>query len=131
MYCRIKPGNDDGCVSANAPRHPRHAARLPKRSRFVRCCGLRGGSLNSRAAMITCVRSLAVHHNAHIGIYRALEERGLALAFHACCQLGESGSTATAAGYSPSSGTSWYNSFWLIGRSMSQTDDSSERWRDP
>src|SRR5262249_34005957 len=31
--------------------------------------------------MITCVRSLAVHHNAHMKIYRALEERGLALAF--------------------------------------------------
>jgi hypothetical protein len=22
MYCRIKPGNDDGCVSANAPASP-------------------------------------------------------------------------------------------------------------
>ncbi len=32
--------------------------------------------------MITCVRSLAVHHNAHMKIYRALEERGLALSFH-------------------------------------------------
>jgi len=32
--------------------------------------------------MITCVRSLPVHHNAHMKIYRALEERGLALSFH-------------------------------------------------
>jgi len=28
------------------------------------------------------VRSLPVHHNAHMKIYRALEERGLALSFH-------------------------------------------------
>jgi predicted TIM-barrel fold metal-dependent hydrolase len=39
--------------------------------------------------MITCVRSLAVHHNAHIKIYRALEERGLALAFHSAINPGE------------------------------------------
>jgi predicted TIM-barrel fold metal-dependent hydrolase len=32
--------------------------------------------------MITCVRALPVHHNAHMKIYRALEERGLALSFH-------------------------------------------------
>ncbi len=39
--------------------------------------------------MITCVRSLAVHHNAHMKIYRALEERGLALAFHSAINPGE------------------------------------------
>jgi uncharacterized protein len=39
--------------------------------------------------MITCVRSLAVHHNAHMEIYRALEERGLALAFHSAINPGE------------------------------------------
>src|SRR2546426_10986407 len=39
--------------------------------------------------MITCVRSLAVHHNAHMKIYRALEERGLALAFHSAVNIGE------------------------------------------
>jgi uncharacterized protein len=32
--------------------------------------------------MITCVRALPVHHNAHMKVYRALEERGLALSFH-------------------------------------------------
>ena len=39
--------------------------------------------------MITCVRSLAVHHNVHMKIYRALEERGLALAFHSAINPGE------------------------------------------
>ena len=39
--------------------------------------------------MITCVRCLAVHHNAHMKIYRALEERGLALAFHSAINPGE------------------------------------------
>src|SRR5262249_32685797 len=39
--------------------------------------------------MITCVRTLAVHHNAHMKIYRALEERGLALAFHSAINPGE------------------------------------------
>jgi predicted TIM-barrel fold metal-dependent hydrolase len=39
--------------------------------------------------MITCVRSLAVHHNSHMKIYRALEERGLALAFHSAINPGE------------------------------------------
>jgi predicted TIM-barrel fold metal-dependent hydrolase len=32
--------------------------------------------------MITSVRSQPVHHNAHMKIYRALEERGLPLSFH-------------------------------------------------
>jgi predicted TIM-barrel fold metal-dependent hydrolase len=32
--------------------------------------------------MITCVRSTPVHHNSNMKIFRALEERGLALAFH-------------------------------------------------
>jgi len=39
--------------------------------------------------MITCVRSLAVHHNAHMKIYRALEERGLVLSFHSAINPGE------------------------------------------
>jgi predicted TIM-barrel fold metal-dependent hydrolase len=39
--------------------------------------------------MITCVRSLAVHHNVHMKIYRALEGRGLALAFHSAINPGE------------------------------------------
>src|SRR5260370_8463652 len=32
--------------------------------------------------MITSVRSLPVHHNAYMKVYRAMEERGLALCFH-------------------------------------------------
>src|SRR5277367_2806252 len=32
--------------------------------------------------MITSVRSLPVHHNAYMKVYRAVEERGLALCFH-------------------------------------------------
>src|SRR5712691_9084800 len=39
--------------------------------------------------MITCVRSLAVHHNAHMKVYRALEERGLVLSFHSAINPGE------------------------------------------
>jgi predicted TIM-barrel fold metal-dependent hydrolase len=39
--------------------------------------------------MITCVRSLAVHHNSHMKVYRALEERGLALSFHSAINPGE------------------------------------------
>jgi uncharacterized protein len=39
--------------------------------------------------MITCVRALAVHHNAHMKVYRALEERGLALSFHSAINPGE------------------------------------------
>src|SRR5215471_14255708 len=39
--------------------------------------------------MITCVRSLAVHLNAHMKIYRALEERGLVLSFHSAINPGE------------------------------------------
>ncbi len=39
--------------------------------------------------MITCVRSLAVHHNAHMRVYRALEERGLVLSFHSAINPGE------------------------------------------
>ena len=39
--------------------------------------------------MITSVRSLPVHHNAYMKVYRAMEERGLALCFHSAINMGE------------------------------------------
>ena len=39
--------------------------------------------------MITSVRTLPVHHNAYMKVYRAIEERGLALCFHSAINIGE------------------------------------------
>ena len=39
--------------------------------------------------MITSVRSLPVHHNSCMKVYRAIEERGLALCFHSAINMGE------------------------------------------
>jgi uncharacterized protein len=39
--------------------------------------------------MITSVRANAVHHNSYMKVYRALEERGLALCFHSAINIGE------------------------------------------
>jgi len=39
--------------------------------------------------LITSVRHLPVYHNAYMKVYRALEERGLALAFHSAVNIGE------------------------------------------
>jgi len=39
--------------------------------------------------MITSVRSLPVHHNSYMKVYRAMEERGLALSFHSAINMGE------------------------------------------
>ena len=39
--------------------------------------------------LITSVRHLPVHHNSYMKVYRALEERGLALAFHSAINMGE------------------------------------------
>ena len=39
--------------------------------------------------MITSVRSLPVHHNSYMKVYRAMEERGLALCFHSAINIGE------------------------------------------
>jgi predicted TIM-barrel fold metal-dependent hydrolase len=39
--------------------------------------------------MITSVRSAPVHHNAYMKVYRAMEERGLALCFHSAINIGE------------------------------------------
>jgi predicted TIM-barrel fold metal-dependent hydrolase len=41
-----------------------------------------GGRKHVAGFMITSVRSAPVHHNAHMKVFRALEERGLALSFH-------------------------------------------------
>jgi predicted TIM-barrel fold metal-dependent hydrolase len=39
--------------------------------------------------MVTTVRTLPVHHNAYMKVYRAMEERGLALSFHSGPNWGE------------------------------------------
>jgi predicted TIM-barrel fold metal-dependent hydrolase len=39
--------------------------------------------------LITSVRSLPVHHNAYMKVYRAMEERGLAVCFHSAVNMGE------------------------------------------
>ncbi len=39
--------------------------------------------------LVTSARTLPVHHNAYMKVYRALEERGLALAFHSAVNIGE------------------------------------------
>ena len=41
--------------------------------------------------MVTTVRTLPVHDNAYMKVYRAIEERGLALAFHSGRELGRAG----------------------------------------
>jgi predicted TIM-barrel fold metal-dependent hydrolase len=39
--------------------------------------------------LVTSARSLPVHHNAYMKVYRAMEERGLALCFHSAVNIGE------------------------------------------
>src|SRR5207237_3752197 len=39
--------------------------------------------------MVSSVRSMPVHHNSCMKVYRAIEERSLALAFHSAVNLGE------------------------------------------
>jgi predicted TIM-barrel fold metal-dependent hydrolase len=39
--------------------------------------------------MVTAVRTLPVHHNLYMKVYRAIEERGLALSFHSGVNMGE------------------------------------------
>ena len=48
-----------------------------------------GGSKHITGFMITAVRTLPVHHNSLMKVYRAIEERGLALAFHSGINTGE------------------------------------------
>jgi predicted TIM-barrel fold metal-dependent hydrolase len=48
-----------------------------------------GGREHVSGFMITAVRSLPVHHNSYMKVYRAMEERGLALCFHSAINIGE------------------------------------------
>ena len=48
-----------------------------------------GGSPHISGFMITAVRTLPVHHNALMKVYRAIEERGLSLSFHSGINTGE------------------------------------------
>jgi uncharacterized protein len=41
-----------------------------------------GGRKNVTGFCITAIRTLPVHHNSYMKVYRAIEERGLALSFH-------------------------------------------------
>jgi predicted TIM-barrel fold metal-dependent hydrolase len=48
-----------------------------------------GGRKGVTGFMVTTVRTLPVHDNAYMKVYRAIEERGLALAFHSGPNWGE------------------------------------------
>jgi hypothetical protein len=48
-----------------------------------------GGRPNVTGFMVSSVRSLPVHHNSCMKVFRAIEERGLALAFHSAVNIGE------------------------------------------
>jgi predicted TIM-barrel fold metal-dependent hydrolase len=48
-----------------------------------------GGRKGVTGFMVTTVRTIPVHDNAYMKVYRAIEERGLALAFHAGPNWGE------------------------------------------
>jgi hypothetical protein len=39
--------------------------------------------------LVTAARTLPVHHNSYMKVYRAMEERGLALSFHSAINIGE------------------------------------------
>ena len=48
-----------------------------------------GGKPGITGFMITAVRTLPVHHNSCMKVYRAIEERGLSLAFHSGINMGD------------------------------------------
>ena len=48
-----------------------------------------GGMPGITGFMITAVRTLPVHHNSCMKVYRAIEERGLSLAFHSGINMGD------------------------------------------
>jgi uncharacterized protein len=48
-----------------------------------------GGRPHVTGFMVTAVRTLPVHHNAYMKVYRAMEERGLSLSFHSGINMGE------------------------------------------
>jgi len=48
-----------------------------------------GGRKSVTGFMVSSVRSQPVHHNSCMKVYRAIEERGLALSFHSAVNIGE------------------------------------------
>jgi hypothetical protein len=48
-----------------------------------------GGCKNVTGFMVTAARTLPIHHNSNMKVFRAIEERGLALAFHSAINIGE------------------------------------------
>jgi len=48
-----------------------------------------GGRKHVTGFMVSSVRSQPVHHNSCMKVYRAIEERGLALSFHSAINIGE------------------------------------------
>jgi hypothetical protein len=48
-----------------------------------------GHCKNVTGFMVTSARNLPIHHNANMKVFRAIEERGLALAFHSAVNIGE------------------------------------------
>jgi predicted TIM-barrel fold metal-dependent hydrolase len=48
-----------------------------------------GGRKHVTGFLVTAVRTLPVHHNSYMKVYRAIEERGLALSFHSGVNMGE------------------------------------------
>src|SRR5215475_13937544 len=48
-----------------------------------------GGRKHVTGFMVSSVRSMPVHHNSCMKVFRAIEERGLALAFHSAVNIGE------------------------------------------
>jgi predicted TIM-barrel fold metal-dependent hydrolase len=48
-----------------------------------------GGRPHVTGFLVTAVRTLPVHHNAYMKVYRAMEERGLAVCFHSAVNIGE------------------------------------------
>jgi predicted TIM-barrel fold metal-dependent hydrolase len=48
-----------------------------------------GSRPNVTGFLVTSARHLPIHHNANMKVFRAIEERGLALAFHSAVNIGE------------------------------------------
>ncbi len=48
-----------------------------------------GGRRHVAGFLVTAVRTLPVHHNHYMKVYRAIEERGLSLSFHSGINVGE------------------------------------------
>ncbi|MGH3632066.1 MAG: amidohydrolase family protein, partial [Sciscionella sp.] len=48
-----------------------------------------GDRNNVTGFLVTSARTLPVHHNSYMKVYRAIEERGLALSFHSAVNIGE------------------------------------------